>query len=204
MKKAKPNHLKLIKDISEGSKEFAKLRNKRSLIAHPNYLSLSMVLLEWSITAAVKHPEEQVLLISNVNQDKVTWMLEYIAQYDDEFREKLRNMKNLRIFRQTLDLTDKKSTKRMVQSLRSGAYKNRKIYRNGGTIVLDNIDEIAFPVTPSKVSSNKAVMDNLESLTRWHKQNSYELVMGTVENPVPRSLKNLVKGYFEMSAISAT
>lgn len=202
MKKAKPNHLKLIKAISEGSKEFAKLRKKRSLIAHPNYLSLSMVLLEWSINAAINKPEEQVLLISNVNQDKLKWMFEYLTYTDSELRDKLQAMKNLRIFTMPVDLTNKQSTSIAVKELRSGAYKNRKIYQNGGTIVLDNLDEMVFPVIPSKVSSNKAVMDNLESLTKWHKQDNYELVIGTVANPVPRSLKNLVKGYLQLPAIT--
>ena len=194
---AKQNHLTLIKNISKGSKDFERLVKKRSLISNPDYIGLSAALLDYAVRFALTNPDKQVAFISNVNRDKMKVFMEFFAYNNEEMERKIRGLKNLRIFEYPLDLMSDDSTKSMVANMRKGLNKNRRISKNGGVVILDNIQEMIFPYRLDKMTGNKEIMDNLERLTKWHRADNYELLLGSASTKIPKEIRKIVGQYLQ-------
>ena len=188
---------KVIDKLSQGSKAHEEMLKKRAILATPNYLTLTQDLLTWALRCAIKNPTEQIAFISNSNRDKVKYLLTYLQSARDEFKG-IGSLTNLYFFNQYLDLTSNESTEHIVSLIRKRCNKKRKVSANGGVIVIDNLDEVIFPIHPQHVPSNKTVMKNIEKLTAWHKHSGYSLVFGTVTTPIPSELHQIFGGYWDI------
>lgn len=188
---------KVIDKLAEGSKAHEEMLKKRAILAHPNYLDLTQDLLTWALRCAMKNPTEQIAFISNSNRDKVKYLLTYLQATKDEFKS-IGRLTNLYFFNQYLDLSSNESTEHIVSLIRKRCNKKRKISANGGVIVVDNLDEVIFPIHPQHVPSNKTVMKNIEKLTAWHKHQAYSVVFGTVTSPIPTELHQIFGGYWDI------
>ena len=193
----KQNHLKIIKNISKGSRDFERLVKKRLLISNPDYIGLSAALLDYAVRFALTNPDKQVAFISNANRDKTPTFMEFFAYNNEEMERKIKGLKNLRLFNCPLNLMNDESTKSMVTNMKKGLNKNRRISANGGCLVLDNIQEMIFPYRLDKMTGNKEIMSNLISLTKWHKHNNYELVIGSASTKIPKSVRQIVGSYLQ-------
>lgn len=187
---------KVIDKLSKGSKEHEVMLKKRAVLAHPNYIDLTYDLLEWSLRCAMKNPTEQVAFVSTVNNNKVKYFLEYLRATRDEFMN-IGALKNLRLFNAYLDLNDKAITETFVKNLKKTLNRNKRLSANGGVIVIDSLDEVAFPLNLSAIPSNKNVMNNIGALNEWHKHSKYSVLFGTVTSPIPKELKQICGGYWD-------
>jgi hypothetical protein len=190
---------KVVQQLSEGSKTHESLLERRAIIANPHYISSSINLVEWTVRFAIRNPTKQVAFVSNINRDKLKYFLQYLNATEAEF-EQMGDLKNLHFFNQFLDLNSNDSTEHIVSLIKNRLNKNKKLSKNGGVIVVDNLDEVVFPLNLNRVSANKAVMKNLEKLTAWHKHDRYSLMFGTVTTPVPESLSQVFGGYWDSSS----
>ena len=187
---------KVIDKLAKGSKAHEEMLSKRAILSVPNYINLSKDLLAWSLRCAIKNPKEQIAFLSNCNRDKVKYILTFLQTTEDEFKD-IGGLKNLHFFNQYLDLTSNESTEHVVKTIKKRLNKNRKLSVNGGVIVIDNFDEVVFPLNPHRVPSNTRVMHNLDKLITWHKYRGYSVVFGTVTTPIPNELKKIFGGHWE-------
>ena len=187
---------KVIDKLSKGSKAHEEMLSKRAILSVPNYINLSKDLLAWSLRCAINNPKEQIAFLSNCNRDKVKYILRFLQTTEAEFRD-IADLRNLHFFNQYLDLTSNESTEHVVKTIKKRLNKNRKLSVNGGVIVIDNFDEVVFPLNPHRVPSNKTAMKNIDKLTAWHKHRGYSVVFGTVTTPIPNELKKIFGGHWD-------